>query len=132
MSAGFMFLAFKKRVTGRISHAAGFSIYLNIANTQYDAQTRFECLQMASVPSQRTYKLCTHAHLRDRSAAAAIFANGTYFVDFVDKHTPKSITFRDSLKQSKNGKARYILIQHGKWYYVIYRISGHPSCAKKE
>jgi hypothetical protein len=26
-------------------------------------------------------KLGTHAHHRDRSAAAAIFANGTYFLD---------------------------------------------------
>jgi hypothetical protein len=36
---------------------------------------------MASVPSKRTNKLCTHAHHSDRSAAMAIFANGTYFVD---------------------------------------------------
>jgi hypothetical protein len=31
MSAGFMFLAFKKRITDSISHAAGFSIFLNIS-----------------------------------------------------------------------------------------------------
>jgi hypothetical protein len=37
MSASFMFLAFKKRITERISHVAGFSIFLNIANTQDDA-----------------------------------------------------------------------------------------------
>jgi hypothetical protein len=30
--------------------------------------------------SKRTNKLCTHAHHSDRSAVAAIFANGTYFV----------------------------------------------------
>jgi hypothetical protein len=29
-----MFLAFKKWITDRISHAAGFSIFLNILNTQ--------------------------------------------------------------------------------------------------
>jgi hypothetical protein len=37
MSAGFMFLAFKKRITDRISHAAGFSIFLNVVSTQDDA-----------------------------------------------------------------------------------------------
>jgi hypothetical protein len=37
MSAGFMFLIFKKRITERISHAAGFSIFLNIVNTQGNA-----------------------------------------------------------------------------------------------
>jgi hypothetical protein len=36
MSAGFMFLAFKKRTTDRISDAAGFSTFLNIVNTQDD------------------------------------------------------------------------------------------------
>jgi hypothetical protein len=40
----------------------------------------FSCLQIVSVPSKRTNKLCTHAHHSDRSIAA-IFANGTYFVD---------------------------------------------------
>jgi hypothetical protein len=34
MSAGFMFLAFKKQITDCSSHAAGFSIFLNIVNTQ--------------------------------------------------------------------------------------------------
>jgi hypothetical protein len=81
MSAGFLFLAFKKRITGRISHVVGFSIFLNIVNTQDDAWTWFTCLQMASVPSKRTNKLCTPAHHSGRSAAMAIFANGTYFVD---------------------------------------------------
>jgi hypothetical protein len=76
-----MFLAFKKRITERISHAAGFSIFLNNLNTQDDAKTRFDCLQIAYVPSQMTNKLCTHAHRRDRSAVSAIFADGTYFVD---------------------------------------------------
>jgi hypothetical protein len=33
MSAGFVFLSFKKRITDRISHVAGFSIFLNILNT---------------------------------------------------------------------------------------------------
>jgi hypothetical protein len=80
MSAGFMFLAFKKRITDRISHVAGFSIFSNIVNTQDNAQTRFDWLQMASMPSKRTNKLCTHAH-SDCSAAAPIFANRTYFVD---------------------------------------------------
>jgi hypothetical protein len=37
MSSGFMFLAFKKWITDLISHAAGFSIFLNIINTQDDA-----------------------------------------------------------------------------------------------
>jgi hypothetical protein len=81
MSVSFVFLAFNKRITGRISYSAGFSIFLNIANTQYDEETRFSCLQMVFLPSQRTNKICMHAHHRDRSAAAAIFANGTYFVD---------------------------------------------------
>jgi hypothetical protein len=36
---------------------------------------------MASVPSKMTNKLCTHAHHSDRSAAEAVFADGTYFVD---------------------------------------------------
>jgi hypothetical protein len=81
MSAGFMFLASKKRITARISHATGFSVFLNLLNTQDNAQTWFDCLQIASVPSKRNNKLCTHAHHRDRSLAVAIFANGTYFVD---------------------------------------------------
>jgi hypothetical protein len=33
------------------------------------------------VPCHRINKLGTHAYHRDRSAAAAIFANGTYFLD---------------------------------------------------
>ena len=43
--------------------------------TQHDASTLFGCLQTASVPCQRINKLGTHGHHRDRSAAAAIFAN---------------------------------------------------------
>jgi hypothetical protein len=42
-------------------------------------------MQMASVPSQRTNKLWTHAHHCDCRAAAVIFANGTYFVDMSHK-----------------------------------------------
>jgi hypothetical protein len=34
---GQIFFAFKKRITDRISHAAGFSVFLNIINTQHDA-----------------------------------------------------------------------------------------------
>jgi hypothetical protein len=30
---------------------------------------------------QKDQKLCTHAQHSDRGVAAAIFANGTYFVD---------------------------------------------------
>jgi hypothetical protein len=41
----------------------------------------FDCLQITSFPSKRTSKLCAHAHHSDRSVAAAVFANGTYFVD---------------------------------------------------
>jgi hypothetical protein len=37
MSAGFTFLAFKKRITDHTSHAASFSIFLNIVNAQDDA-----------------------------------------------------------------------------------------------
>ena len=37
ISAGFMFFAFKNRITDRISHAAGYSIFLSIINTQHDA-----------------------------------------------------------------------------------------------
>jgi hypothetical protein len=36
------------------------------------------------VSSKRANKFCTHAHHIDRSVAAAIFANGTYFVDTPD------------------------------------------------
>jgi hypothetical protein len=84
------FFAFKKRITDRISHAAGFSIFLNIINTQHYKQTVFECLQIAPVPCHRINKLGTHAHHRDRSAAAAIFAKGTYFLDNPRK-TPLSV-----------------------------------------
>jgi len=35
--AGFMFSAFKKQIADYISHAAGFSILLNIINTQHNA-----------------------------------------------------------------------------------------------
>jgi hypothetical protein len=37
MSAGLMFLAFKKQITDRISYAARFSNFWNIVNTQDDA-----------------------------------------------------------------------------------------------
>jgi len=37
ISVGFMFFAFKKWITDRISHAAEFSIFLNIRNTQHGA-----------------------------------------------------------------------------------------------
>jgi hypothetical protein len=76
-----MFLAFRKQITDCISYAAGFSIFLNTVNTQDNAHMLFDCLKITSVPSQRTNKLCMHAHCRDCSAAAVIFANGTYFVD---------------------------------------------------
>jgi hypothetical protein len=36
MSAGFMFLAFKKRITDRISHAAGFLISLGLKQLTYE------------------------------------------------------------------------------------------------
>jgi len=81
ISAGVLFFAFKKWITDRISHAAGFSIFLNIINTQHDAWTLFKCLQILSVPCQRISKLGMHVHHRDHSAAEAIFANGTYFLD---------------------------------------------------
>jgi hypothetical protein len=97
MSAAFMFLAIKKRITDRISHAAGFLIFLNIVNIQDDVQTRFDCLQMVSVPSKRTNKLSMHAHHSDRSAAAAIFANGTYFVDMPSGTSDMVVTLFDSL-----------------------------------
>jgi hypothetical protein len=74
-----MFLALKKRITDGISHAAGFSFFLNILNTADNAW--FDFLQIGSVPSKRSNKLCTHAHHSDRSFAAAIVANGTNFVD---------------------------------------------------
>jgi hypothetical protein len=61
---------------------------------------------MASVPSKRTNKLCTHAHHSDRSAAAAIFANGTYFVD-----TPRIIyKFVDDYRQQSNIKTVNYLV----------------------
>ena len=37
ISAGFTFFAFKQRITDRISHVVGFSIFLNIINTKHDA-----------------------------------------------------------------------------------------------
>ena len=37
-------------------------------------------------------KLGTHAHHRDRSAAAAIFANGTYFLDTLRRRVSKQGT----------------------------------------
>jgi len=79
VSTGFMFFRFKKRVTDRISHAAGFSIFLNIINTRQCVDT--ECLQIVSVPWHRINKLGTHVLLHDRSAAVAILANATYFLD---------------------------------------------------
>jgi hypothetical protein len=75
-----MFFTFKKLITNRTSHAAGFSIFFNITNTQNDTKTLFECLQIPPVPCHSINKLGTHAHYRDRSAAEAIFANGTYFL----------------------------------------------------
>jgi hypothetical protein len=81
LSAGFMFLVFKKKITDCISHVVGFSIFFNILNTQEDVLTLFDCLQIASVSSKRTNKLCTHVHHSDCSTAVAIFANGTYSVD---------------------------------------------------
>jgi hypothetical protein len=77
MSASLMFLAFKKWITDRISHAAGFLIFLNIVDTQDDVKTWFDCLQMASMPFQRADKLCMRVHHCDRSTAVAVFANGT-------------------------------------------------------
>jgi hypothetical protein len=47
-------------------------------------------LQIASVPSKRTKKLWMHAHRSDRSVAAAVFANGTYFVDTSRKYYSSS------------------------------------------
>jgi hypothetical protein len=37
ISTNFTFPAFKKRITERISHAAGFLIFLNIVDTQDNA-----------------------------------------------------------------------------------------------
>jgi len=36
ISAGFVFFAFKKQITDRISHAAWFYVFLNVINTQHD------------------------------------------------------------------------------------------------
>ena len=78
ISAGVMFFAFKKQITGHISHAAWFSIFLNIINTQH---TLFECLQILSVTCRRINKLSNDTHHCDHSAAEAIFTNRTYFLD---------------------------------------------------
>jgi hypothetical protein len=86
MSAGCTFLAFRKRITDCISQAAGSSIVLNILNTQNDASPRSDCLKIVSVACQWIKELSTHAHNRDRSAAAEISANGTYFLD-----TPRNL-----------------------------------------
>jgi hypothetical protein len=80
MSAGLMFLAFKKRITDRILHVALFSIFLNVLKHTGRCVNVVRLSANSSVPSKRTNKLCTHEHHSDRSVAAAIFANGTYFV----------------------------------------------------
>jgi hypothetical protein len=79
MSAGFMFLALKKRITDHISHAAGFSIFVNTLKTHRTMRKRGSIV--CKLRSKKTNKLYTHAHHSDRSVAAAIFANGIYFVD---------------------------------------------------
>jgi len=77
-----MFFTFKKRITDCISHMAGFNIFLNIINTQHSTMRKqFDCPQISSVPCHRINKLGTHAQHCDRRGAAAIFANGTYFLD---------------------------------------------------
>jgi len=81
ISGGFMFFTFKKWITDRISHVMGLSISLNIINTQHEAWTLFECLWTASVLCQKINNLGTHAHHHDCSAAVAILANSTYFLD---------------------------------------------------
>jgi hypothetical protein len=47
------------------------------------------------MPFERTKKLCTRVHHSERSFAAVIFVNGTYFVD-----TPYSIPKEKSQKLS--------------------------------
>jgi len=79
ISGSFMFFTFKKQIPDHISHAMGFSIFLNIIYTRQCDD--IECLQIVSVPCQRINKLGTHVLIHDCSAAVAIFANGTYFLD---------------------------------------------------
>jgi hypothetical protein len=86
MSAGCTVLVFKKRITDRISQAAGRSIVLNMLNTQNNASPRSDCRKIVSVACQWIKELSTHRQNRDRSAAAAIFANGTYFLDTLRKY----------------------------------------------
>jgi len=74
-----MFFIFKKKIIDHISDAVGFSNFLNIINTRRCVDT--ECLQIVSVPCHRINKLGSHVLLHDRSAAVAILANGTYFLD---------------------------------------------------
>jgi len=81
ISPGFMFFAFKKLITDRISHAVGFSIFLNIIKIQHDALTLFECLWIASVTCHRINNFGMHTQHRARDAAVAKFPNRTYFLD---------------------------------------------------
>jgi hypothetical protein len=61
----------------------------------------------SSVPSKSTNKLCTHARNSDHSVAAAIFANGTYFVD-----TPRTVIRWDATiaENARTTKIIYILL----------------------
>jgi hypothetical protein len=54
------------------------------------------------MPSKRTNKLSTHAHHSDRSIAAAIFANGTYFVDM-----PQSYNINHSMIMTQISALEY-------------------------
>ena len=55
------FLAFKKRITDRISQSAAPSIVLNMFNAQEQTQTQYEFHEMASVSSQLIEEVTVHA-----------------------------------------------------------------------
>ena len=96
-----MFFAFKKRITDNISHAARFSIFLNIINIQHDACVNTlnvykvrPCLATESTNSARMCTIVTEALQRQYSQTELIFwitlicdtypdVNNNYEVTFV-------------------------------------------------
>jgi hypothetical protein len=73
-----MFFAFKERITDRISHVAGFSVFLNITK---NSTMRKQCSNVCNLRPFLDKESNNSACKRTIVAAAAIFANGTYFLD---------------------------------------------------
>jgi hypothetical protein len=62
------------------------------------------------VPSKRTTKLCTHAHHSDCSVAAAVFANGNYFVDMPLQYP--AIPFAHAIRVKESCDSVHFLMKH--------------------